>query len=119
MLPGARAFRVAMQWWNHLLHSWARDSNNNREVAGGTNCWSLRSITRSHDPICMEFKSCLLRFVQVDVSMSHGGCDLLTVPGLGPGVAVVSDAYRCLRGGVDLTSPSIKRNLNISKGVRY
>ena len=42
--------------------------------------------------------------------MSHGGCDLLTVSG----VAVVSDAYRCLRGGVDLTSPSIKRNLNIS-----
>ena len=50
----------------------------------GPICWSLRSITRSHDPICMEFKSCLLRVVQVvDVSMSHGGCDLLTVPGLG------------------------------------
>ena len=32
---------------------------------------------------------------------------------------VVSDAYRCLRGGVDLASPSIKRNLNISKDVRY
>ena len=36
----------------------------------------------------MEFKSCLLRVVQVvDVSMSHGGCDLLTlsltVPGVG------------------------------------
>ena len=57
----------------------------------------------------------------VDVSMSHGGCDLLTVAVwvcAWPGVAVVSDAYRCLRGGVDLTSPSIKRNLNISKAVR-
>ena len=34
-----------------------------------------------------------------------------------PWVAVVSDAYRyrCLWGGVDLMSPSIKRNLNISK----
>ena len=32
---------------------------------------------------------------------------------------VVSDTYRCLRGGVDLASPSIKRNLNISKDVRY
>ena len=71
----------------------------------------------------MEFKSCLLRFVQVlevVVSMSHGGCDLPTVSAWpGPGVAVVSDAYRCLWGGVDLMSPSIKRNLNISKGVRY
>ena len=64
----------------------------------------------------MEFKSCLLRFVQVvDVSMTHGGCDLLTTSTAWPGwVAVVSDAYRCLRGGVDLTSPSIKRSLNMS-----
>ena len=68
----------------------------------------------------MEFKSCLLRVVQVvDVSnsMSHGGCDLLTVPGLG--LPLLATLTGCLRGGVDLTSPSIKRNLNISKGVRY
>ena len=62
----------------------------------------------------MEFKSCLLQFVQVvDVSMSHATADAICCAW--PGVAVVSDAYRCLRGGVDLTSPSIKRNLNISK----
>ena len=60
----------------------------------------------------MEFKSCLLRFVQVvDVSMSHGGCDLLTVPGLGLPLSAT------LTGVCDY--PSIKRNLNMSKGVRY
>ena len=66
----------------------------------------------------------MLRFVRVvDVSMSHVGLDecgmpTATVPGL-PALAVVSDAYRCLWGGLDLTSPLIKRNLNISKDVRY
>ena len=29
----------------------------------GPICCSLRLITCSHDPICMEFKSCVLRFV--------------------------------------------------------
>ena len=64
----------------------------------------------------------MLRFVRVvDVSMSHVGrdeCSMPTVPGR---VAVVSDAYRyqCLWGGVDVRSPSIKRNLNISKDVSY
>ena len=50
----------------------------------------------------MEFKSCLLRFVQVvDVSMSHGGCDLLTVTDCAwPGVAVVSDALMVFAGAV-------------------
>ena len=49
-----------------LFHSRARNSNNKpREVAGGTNLQEFkRSITCSHDPICMELKSCLLRFVQ-------------------------------------------------------
>ena len=32
-LPGG----YAMVWWDHLVHSRAQDSNNNREVAGGTN----------------------------------------------------------------------------------
>ena len=96
-----------------MFHSRARNYNNKpREVAGRTNLLEFKI-----DSICMEFKSCLLRFVQVvllvDVSMSHGGRHR---PGW---VAIVSAAYRYLRGGVDLTSPLIKRNLNISKDVRY
>ena len=43
----------------------------------------------------------MLRFVRiVDVSMSHGGrdeCGMPTVSGPQAWVAVVSDAYRCLR----------------------
>ena len=64
----------------------------------------------------------MLRFVRrvVDVSMSHVGRDECGMPtDYCAWVAVVGDAYRCLWGGVDLMSPSIKRNLNISKDVRY
>ena len=102
-----------MQWRNHLFDSRAR----------GTDLLEFTGTTCSPDPICMEFKSCVLRLVrEVDVSMSHGGrdeCGMPSVPGPQAWVAVVSDAYRCLRGGVGLTSSSIKRNLNISKDVRY
>ena len=62
---------------------------------------------------------CVLRFVRVvDVFMSHhGGRDeysMTTVPGLPLSVTLTG-----VCGGVDLTSPSIKGNLNISKDVRY
>ena len=59
---------------------------------------------------------CALRFVHVvDFSMSHGGrgeCGMPTAPGL-PLSVTLTDVW----DGVDLVSPSIKRNLNICQGT--
>ena len=61
---------------------------------------------------------CALRFVHVvDLSMSHGGrgeCGhfLSTAPGLPLSVTLTG-----VCDGVDLGSPSIKRNLNICQGT--
>ena len=59
---------------------------------------------------------CMLRFVHlVDISMSHHGrCDECSLPEL-----LLSAMLTGVCGGVDLTSPPIKRNLNKIKGVRY
>ena len=55
---------------------------------------------------------CALRFMRiVDFSMSHGGrgeCGMPTAPGLPLSVTLTG-----VCDGVDLTSPSMKRNLNI------
>ena len=65
---------------------------------------------------------CALRFVPVvDCSMSHGGRSECGMPSLvasapGPGLPLsVTLAGVC--DGVDLASPSIKRNLNICQGT--
>ena len=59
---------------------------------------------------------CGLRFVRVvDFSMSHGGrgeCGMPTAPGLPLSVTLTG-----VCDGVDLASPSIKRNLNICQGT--
>ena len=60
---------------------------------------------------------CALRFVHVvDFSMSHGGrseCGMPTAPGL-PALSVTLTG---VWDGVDITSPPIKRNLNICQGT--
>ena len=62
---------------------------------------------------------CALRFVcVVDLSMSHGGrgeCGMPTAPGLPLSVTLTANAGVC--DGVDLVSPSIKRNLSICQGT--
>ena len=59
---------------------------------------------------------CALRLVRVvDFSMSHcgrGECGMPTAPGLPLSVTLTGVCY-----GVDLASPSIKRNLNICQGT--
>ena len=59
---------------------------------------------------------CALRFVRVvDFSMSHGRCGecgMPTAPGLPLSVTLTG-----VCDGVDLASPSIKRNLNICQGA--
>ena len=59
---------------------------------------------------------CALRFVHVvDFSMSYGGrgeCGMPTAPGLPLSVTLTG-----VWDGVDLASPSIKRNLNICQGT--
>ena len=54
----------------------------------------------------------------VDFSMSHGGrveCGTPTAPGLPLSVMLTGSTGVC--DGVDLASPSIKRNLNICQGT--
>ena len=60
---------------------------------------------------------CALRFVcVVDLSMSHGGRgECGTAPGLPLSVTLTANTGVC--DGVDLVSPSIKRNLNICQGT--
>ncbi len=59
---------------------------------------------------------CALRFVHVvDFSMSHGGCGECGMP-TAPGLPL-SMTLTGVWDGVDLASPSIKRNLNICQGT--
>ena len=102
MLPGARAFRVAMQWWNHLLHSRAWDSNNNREVAGGTNLLEFKiDYTQSRSDLHGISK--LLVAICPSSRCFHVRWRMRSADCAWPGVAVVGDAYRCLRLSIDKT----------------